>query len=211
MDHREGLYNISVLRDQVINLPLDLPSLEYINSLLSSSSFTEMGVDPVAIVCEYIQRCLRMVENMCDPFDGIESTNSIRYNDNATGNANFSIANKDGHSSNSILYRDGVLVNSSRRTSSPVSRSPLYNDILEIYHGVKLNIANGYNRDEQIRAIKLLVLFMSSLVRKGLVDPQCIYYEAQEICIRYIWISEVREFRTFLYDEEIDSGKDENF
>ena len=60
-------------------------------------------------------------------------------------------------------------------------------------------------RIAQIRAIKLLVLFMTNFVRKGLVDPQRIYFEAQEVCVRYIWVGEVRTFRAFLYGEEEDA------
>ncbi|TKA70677.1 hypothetical protein B0A49_04381 [Cryomyces minteri] len=52
--------------------------------------------------------------------------------------------------------------------------------------------------DSQTRALKLLVLFVKNLIRKSIVAPEQIYYEIQEICVRYIWVKEVRDFRNFM-------------
>lgn len=61
---------------------------------------------------------------------------------------------------------------------------------------------DGYSgprgRDAQARAVRLLVLFVRNLVRKALVPPEELYFEIQEICVRFVWIREVREFRAFL-------------
>jgi hypothetical protein len=35
-------------------------------------------------------------------------------------------------------------------------------------------------------------------MRKGLVGPQVLYFEVQEICVRYVWVREVREFRNWV-------------
>ncbi|KAF2470044.1 uncharacterized protein BDR25DRAFT_287657 [Lindgomyces ingoldianus] len=59
-----------------------------------------------------------------------------------------------------------------------------------------IGIAHG--RAAQIRAVKLLLLFIRNLIRKALLPPEDIYYEIQEICVRYVWIKEVREFRNFI-------------
>ncbi|KAF2262826.1 hypothetical protein CC78DRAFT_297533 [Lojkania enalia] len=56
----------------------------------------------------------------------------------------------------------------------------------------------GHGRDAQARAVKLLLLFIRNLIRKALLPPESIYYEIQEICVRYVWIREVREFRKFI-------------
>ncbi|KAH7132665.1 hypothetical protein B0J11DRAFT_428251 [Dendryphion nanum] len=55
-----------------------------------------------------------------------------------------------------------------------------------------------HGRDAQTRAVKLLLLFIRNLVRKALVPLDAIYFEIQEICVRYVWIKEVRQFRAFL-------------
>jgi len=52
-----------------------------------------------------------------------------------------------------------------------------------------------YGRDVQTRYIRLLLLFIKSLVRKGLVELEVLFYEIQEITVRYVWIQEVREFK----------------
>ena len=53
-------------------------------------------------------------------------------------------------------------------------------------------------RDEQQRIVALLILFMRNLIRKGHIAPEEIFFEIQEICTRFIWIREVREFQTFV-------------
>jgi hypothetical protein len=53
-------------------------------------------------------------------------------------------------------------------------------------------------RDDQARAVKLLVLFLKNLLKRGIVQHQELYFDVEEICVRYIWIPEVREFRKFL-------------
>ncbi|KAF9739190.1 hypothetical protein PMIN06_009228 [Paraphaeosphaeria minitans] len=64
-------------------------------------------------------------------------------------------------------------------------------------------------REAQTRAVKLLLLFMRNLIRKALLPLESMYFEIQEICVRYVWIKEVREFRAFVEegrDEERDEG-----
>lgn len=56
----------------------------------------------------------------------------------------------------------------------------------------------SYDREAQIRAVKLLLLFIRNLIRKALLPPEAIYFEIQEICVRYVWIKEVRDFRAFI-------------
>jgi hypothetical protein len=53
-------------------------------------------------------------------------------------------------------------------------------------------------REEQKRAVTLLTMFMKNLLRKGLLPVQELAFDLEEICIRYIWIAGVREFRKFL-------------
>lgn len=64
-----------------------------------------------------------------------------------------------------------------------------------------------HGQEAQSRAIRLLLLFLKNLIRRGLVDvapseDTTLYYEIQEICVRYVWIREVREFRTWIDEGE---------
>jgi hypothetical protein len=52
-----------------------------------------------------------------------------------------------------------------------------------------------YGKDAQTQYIRLLLLFIKSLIRKGLVELDVLYYEIQEITVRYVWIKEVRDFK----------------
>ncbi|KAF2431315.1 hypothetical protein EJ08DRAFT_660186 [Tothia fuscella] len=53
-------------------------------------------------------------------------------------------------------------------------------------------------KDEQSRAVKLLLLFLKNLLRRGIVEHQDVYFDVEGMCIQYMWIPEVREFRKFL-------------
>ena len=53
-------------------------------------------------------------------------------------------------------------------------------------------------KEDQERLIKLLILFMRNLLARRVVTPQTFYFEIQEICIRFIWVKEVRDFRSDL-------------
>jgi hypothetical protein len=54
-----------------------------------------------------------------------------------------------------------------------------------------------YGKEAQSRHILLLLLFIKSLIRKGLVEMDTLFYEIAEITVRYVWIKEVRDFRTW--------------
>ncbi|KAH8722573.1 hypothetical protein GQ44DRAFT_761689 [Phaeosphaeriaceae sp. PMI808] len=54
-----------------------------------------------------------------------------------------------------------------------------------------------YGKEAQSRFIRLLLLFIKSLIRKGLIELDVLFYEIAEITVRYVWIKEVREFRAW--------------
>ena len=192
----------TALRDHIVNLPLDLPSLEYINTLLERGKLVDARLDPATIVCDYVQRCLRSIESMCDALDSGNSTNDDRYSSNISG-PNNSISTSTGGRSSKNADRGNNLISaiSDRLASSDGTADGNYGDNSNDNAKIADENENENGREAQIRAIKLLVLFMTNLVRRGFVDPQSIYYEAQEICVRYIWVSDVRAFRAFLYGE----------
>jgi hypothetical protein len=55
-----------------------------------------------------------------------------------------------------------------------------------------------YGKDAQRRAVNLLLLFIKNLICKDLMGIQSIYFEIEEICVRYVWIKEVRDFRSWV-------------
>ena len=55
-----------------------------------------------------------------------------------------------------------------------------------------------YGKEAQRRAVNLLLLFIKNLIVKDLLGTQSIYFEIEEICVRYVWIKEVRDFRTWV-------------
>lgn len=55
-----------------------------------------------------------------------------------------------------------------------------------------------YGKEAQGRCILLLLLFIKSLIRKQVVELDVLFYEIAEITVRYVWIKEVRDFRTWV-------------
>lgn len=57
------------------------------------------------------------------------------------------------------------------------------------------NIASsgGGGRRAQTRTVTLLCLFITSLLRGGIVEAQEVYYEVQELGVRFVWVKEARE------------------
>lgn len=60
-----------------------------------------------------------------------------------------------------------------------------------------------HGREAQSRAVRLLLLFIRNLLRKGLFEVEVLYFEIQEICVRYVWIKEVRDFRAWVEEGEV--------
>ncbi|KAF1815111.1 hypothetical protein P152DRAFT_499052 [Eremomyces bilateralis CBS 781.70] len=54
------------------------------------------------------------------------------------------------------------------------------------------------------RAATLLVLFVRSLIRKGIVEVQDLYWEIQELCVRFLWVKDVRRLKAW-----VETGEDE--
>ena len=53
-------------------------------------------------------------------------------------------------------------------------------------------------RDEQIQAVKLLIMYMKNYLRKGLLLVQELLFDIEGLCVQYIWIAEVWESRRSL-------------
>lgn len=74
------------------------------------------------------------------------------------------------------------------------------------------NIADGgeaalMDREDRRRAVRLLVLFIKNLLKRDLIPYGEILMEIQEICVRFIWVAEVRTFKRWLeegVDEDIE-------
>ena len=82
---------------------------------------------------------------------------------------------------------------------------------VEAPHQTEIGIEtdNGLGRDAQSRAISLLILFLRNLIRKGLVvvDPSAentLYYDIKGMCTSYVWMKEVRDFKTSINIQDLD-------
>lgn len=70
-------------------------------------------------------------------------------------------------------------------------------------NGTANSIENGahiveYGKEPQSRAVRLLLLFIKNSISKGLLETALMIFEIQEICVRYVWIKEVRDFRNWV-------------
>jgi CCR4-NOT transcription complex subunit 11 len=52
--------------------------------------------------------------------------------------------------------------------------------------------------EEQARAVTLVVMYVRNLLARQIVDFETISLDIQEICIRYIWLPQVRDFRSWI-------------
>ncbi|EOD45572.1 hypothetical protein UCRNP2_7710 [Neofusicoccum parvum UCRNP2] len=116
-------------QQMLVNLPIDLASMEVINGVLSTG---KANLENRVVACNYIQHGLRKLEDTSS--DGSTGTND---------------------------------------SDEPYSPS--------------------LDPEEKKRKVKLLVLFIRNLIRRGLVPIDSLQYDIQEICVRYAPIKEVRE------------------
>lgn len=118
-------------QQMLVNLPIDLASMEVINGVLSSG---KANLENPVVACNYIQHGLRKLEDSSS--DGSAGTND---------------------------------------SDEPYSPS--------------------LDPEEKRRKVKLLVLFIRNLIRRGLVQVESLQYDIQEICVRFAPIKEVRELK----------------
>lgn len=69
-------------------------------------------------------------------------------------------------------------------------------------NGTANGVGNGtpiveYGKEAQSRAVIILLLFIKSSISKGFLEATSLFFELQEICVRYVWIKEVRDFRAW--------------
>ncbi|KAJ8109730.1 hypothetical protein OPT61_g7247 [Boeremia exigua] len=69
-------------------------------------------------------------------------------------------------------------------------------------------VDDEHGREAQSRALRLLILFLKNLVRKGLVDVDpgeefTLYYDLEGMYRSYMWMREVREFKMLIEDRGV--------
>lgn len=66
-----------------------------------------------------------------------------------------------------------------------------------LLHGFLANAIRGAEgmeeRRAQTRCVQLLCLFITSLLRSGVVDVEEVFYEVQELGVRFMFVKEARE------------------
>lgn len=84
-------------------------------------------------------------------------------------------------------------------TEPPPANDPLYSDDNNPNgNGHPSEVPNDYGKQAQERAVNLLVLFMKNLIKEELVPVNDMFFEIQEICVRYIFMKDVRDFKNFV-------------
>ena len=157
--------------NELHHLPLTVQSLETITAFLSSPLPQTYAISREDFARNYAQRCLRTLEQHSD------------------------------HLRQHQRHRNSPFPPS--RTSPPVaeassSASPPSWASATVAYGDDAYTDTGtgvVGREEIARLVTLLLLFMRSLYRKGIVARASLDWELQELCVRYIWVEEVREFR----------------
>jgi hypothetical protein len=56
----------------------------------------------------------------------------------------------------------------------------------------------GGDLEAQRQAVVLVVVYLRNLIARGILPLEIVYLDVQEICVRYIYLAEVREFRVWL-------------
>jgi hypothetical protein len=172
------------------HLPIDLWTLELMNEILASGTLLETGIEPLDLARNFIQHGLRDIEAMGGAADpGF---------DEATAGSAYSNGNGADFSSSPPL--EFLLGSSGAGSQAGPSTTRIADSSSE-------EIPQGKgDRDAQTRAVKLLVLFLKNLLKKGLVadatDPAGLLFEIEEVCVRYIFVPEVRAFRRWVEGED---------
>ena len=78
---------------------------------------------------------------------------------------------------------------------------------------VGTEVEGSHGREAQVRALRLLVLFLGNLVRKGKVEvgregEGSLYWDLEGLYRSYMWMREVREFKGMVEGMEAGGGRD---
>jgi hypothetical protein len=64
----------------------------------------------------------------------------------------------------------------------------------------------GGGTEGQARAVALLVVYLRNLIASGVLPLDRVWLDVQEVCVRYIWLPQVREFRAWLEGSVVAGG-----
>lgn len=78
---------------------------------------------------------------------------------------------------------------------------------------VGTEVEGSHGREAQVRALRLLVLFLGNLVRKGKVEvgregEGSLYWDLEGLYRSYMWMREVREFKGMIEGMGAGGGRD---
>lgn len=185
----EVLYAIksgdSAVFSRLKKLPInEMKSLELINELMAMDSVNGLVSNgpwnpPVylwAVVRDFIQHGLRQIEAM-----GVRQPTPA-YNSSAAPDST--------QGSSTSFVPEPESLESLLESFSMLDRKE--DDDVPLTH---------VGREDQIRAVRLLCLFMRNALLKGFLFPAQIQLELREVSMQYIWIPEARALsREFLHD-----------
>lgn len=98
----------------------------------------------------------------------------------------------------SSLLLHGFLANAIRSAESMGTNNASYSSATAaLSEGYDSEYSNGNGmgggRRAQTRQVQLIVLFLTALLRGGVVEPEEVYYEVQELGVRFVFVKEARE------------------
>ncbi|CBX98840.1 hypothetical protein IAQ61_007542 [Plenodomus lingam] len=159
---------------ELSRLPLQLPHLDFLTKLLAEHTLESHSIDPEPVVLSYIQHSLRTIERMgsAPPLAGQDL--HPRQDSSTTSTTTTTTTTPPAN--------DPTNANTNPPHNNDEDEEPIWE----------------YGKEAQARHVRLLLLFIKSLIRKRLLGMDTLYFEIQEICYRYVWIGEVREFRRWV-------------
>ena len=160
---------------------VDLKNLELLNGVLASPVLEDLGIGAIDLARDFIQHGLRDIESMAETSPNSETTSGSRRSNNPSALAGIGTEYASSPPLE-FLLRGGGTASSGTTTGSDQRAAP-----------------KG-DREAQARAVKLLVLFMKNLIKRGIAsaEPAGLLYEVEEVCVRYMFLPEVRDFRRWL-------------
>jgi len=176
------LQDPTTTRQALAHLPVDIPPLDTLNTALASDILPALDMPRADLIRDYLQHALRTLERFHNSTTNIPSP-SISPSlppDNTMSAPRVSATARPVAGPSTTIPRNystySPLVDANEEVTTP---PPLM------------------DKEAEKRAVQLLILFIKSCVKKGFASPDDVAFEIQEICVRWIWMREVREFRGF--------------
>jgi hypothetical protein len=168
----------------LVRLPPTLPTLDLATKVLSSATLLpSRGIEPADVAREHLQHALRFVE-------GLRSSSAGGGGDGepAAGSGGGGGAGRASAAALGRLRRGGGGGDGGDGDDEGGDEG------------------GGGGAEGQARAVALLVVYLRNLIASGVLPLDRVWLDVQEVCVRYIWLPQVREFRAWLEGSVVGGG-----